>query len=261
MRWQPRYAPNAGVLLAVSRRTSTGPCNEERLSSLDCARIIWTCKPSVQAKCAEMRPDSPLGAAGAATEADPPDAAPVFLIMVNEDRGVGTGARVLDPPQTATSASACGRRPNRVCRPRAQTRSGPGVAGRRDPSSPASPPAPPLVSRRALRCDPAELWQVLDSRRDSPCCRGRRGAWLRLGLDDRAHHRRSRGSGLARACAPVDDSSVEIAALDTRGPDPDGHPSLVRRTKRIGVLPEILLRQAVDLLVRALVDERRSPAH
>ena len=66
---------------------------------------------------------------------------------------------------------------------------------------------------------------------------------------------------LARARGPTDDSSVEIAALDTRGRDADGHPSLVRRTKRIGVLAEVLLRQAVDLLVRALVDERRSPAH
>jgi hypothetical protein len=65
-----------------------------------------------------------------------------------------------------------------------------------------------------------------------------------------------------RTCdSGLGDYSVEIAALDTRGHDPDGHPSLVRRTKRIGVLPEVLLRQTVDLLVRTLVDERRSPAH
>src|SRR3990172_6738132 len=53
--------------------------------------------------------------------------------------------------------------------------------------------------------------------------------------------------------------SVQAAAVELLERDPDRDAALTGHTERVGVLPDVLLGQPVDLIVRAVVDERCRP--
>src|SRR4051812_11550222 len=71
-----------------------------------------------------------------------------------------------------------------------------------------------------------------------------------------------RGGAHARTRAPTPapraPSVVEAARVDPRGPDAHDDPLLVRVVPRVAVLPEVLLRQLVDVLLGVLLLERRA---